>query len=282
MPPHCDGLTVCPRADVDALESDATPRTAILLAGRDIPLLATFKILLRGGDRVAATSSMRGFLRRLARCRPVLAMIDDSIELHDVLTIIECLRRRGPCSVIIAYAENNEDLILRQGPVLRPTAVLVRPLDVNDTLERLAFLASERGVALSGAPLSRYVSKAVTFVARQYRDLSLRAIAAASGVSSGYLAELFRAQVGITVGEYVTALRLEMAKELLVETTYKLERIAAEIGFSDGPHLARVFRSRFGCSPGAYRQGVLGGTVDEEVFSYRMPERSPSSASSRE
>lgn len=60
--------------------------------------------------------------------------------------------------------------------------------------------------------------------------------------------------IDMPVGEFVYELRLQRAAKLLTESDFTVERIAYEVGFSSGSHLAKRFKSRFDLSPLDYRK----------------------------
>ena len=68
-----------------------------------------------------------------------------------------------------------------------------------------------------------------------------------------YLCALFRERTGMSVGSYVTALKLNEAKRLLEISDKSLEQIAAFLGFSSQSHFQNAFRKHTGLTPGAYR-----------------------------
>ena len=94
----------------------------------------------------------------------------------------------------------------------------------------------------------------------QARDLihdgncSLTAIADEVAVSPTHLAREFRSQFGLSVGDYGRATRLESALSRLMNTDHPISRIAAELGFADESHLVRLFKQRYGVTPGRYRR----------------------------
>ena len=137
-----------------------------------------------------------------------------------------------------------------------PTAVAVcpNPPGLNGLLAQIGAMmpAGHSGAPRGGFPL--HVTRAIEHIARHYPDpLTRRNIAAAAGITAPHLAELFRRATSSTPHDFVTRLRLEVAKRWLVTTDAKLETIAEAAGFCDASHLFRVFRSRTGMSPGRYR-----------------------------
>jgi AraC family transcriptional regulator len=81
----------------------------------------------------------------------------------------------------------------------------------------------------------------------------LRVLATAAGRSPFHLAVVFRATFGVSVGEYVREVRLWRAVRLLERGECALAGVASTAGYADQSHFTRVFRRRFGLSPGMYR-----------------------------
>jgi AraC family transcriptional regulator len=84
-------------------------------------------------------------------------------------------------------------------------------------------------------------------------ELSLKAIAAAIGLSRHHFARQFRAATGSSVHDYVLERRLERARILLRRTRIPLRDVAAQSGFADQSHMTRTFTRRLGVTPGRYR-----------------------------
>lgn len=77
--------------------------------------------------------------------------------------------------------------------------------------------------------------------------------AEALGVSPGHLNKVTRAVEGKSPSQLITDLLLPEAKSMLYQTRLSISEIAAEIGFSDPSHFARVFKKHTGQSPRQYR-----------------------------
>ena len=74
------------------------------------------------------------------------------------------------------------------------------------------------------------------------------------GVHPTYLARAFRAQYGLSVGEYGRRLRLAWAAAELARGDTPLAEIAASAGFADQSHFTRVFKTHLGSTPARYRE----------------------------
>ncbi len=84
----------------------------------------------------------------------------------------------------------------------------------------------------------------------------LAVLAQSTGISPRQLQRRFVADVGISVKEYRSRVRLLRAKWLIEHTRLPLTDVGFECGFSDIAHLSRSFRSRFGVAPSTYRKTV--------------------------
>ena len=83
---------------------------------------------------------------------------------------------------------------------------------------------------------------------------SLNELAALAGVHPSHLARSFQRMKGVSVGEYQRGLRIELARKALGDRQRSIAEIAAEAGFSDQSHFARVFRRATGQTPREFRQ----------------------------
>jgi len=68
---------------------------------------------------------------------------------------------------------------------------------------------------------------------------------------------MFRKSTGIALHEYLSNLRIEEAKRLMLETRLPLADIALIAGFNDQSHFTRVFSRRTEMSPGAWRRNNI-------------------------
>jgi AraC family transcriptional regulator len=115
--------------------------------------------------------------------------------------------------------------------------------------------AGDAGVAAGGqGPHASAVRDALAVMRQSFDEpISLAAIAAQIHVSPSHLARIFRRQTGRTVTEYLHALRISHAKQLLAETDDTVLAVALSSGFGTPEHFHRVFRKRTGTTPAAYR-----------------------------
>lgn len=86
------------------------------------------------------------------------------------------------------------------------------------------------------------------------RNITLEELSNLAGIKKTRLLQAFRKITGTTPHQYILTLRLECAKELLLETTLSISEIATRCGFSDPLYFSRCFKKHFSCPPRQFRQ----------------------------
>ena len=72
--------------------------------------------------------------------------------------------------------------------------------------------------------------------------------------SREYLSKQFKSRYGCGIYEYVLQVRMERAKELLLDPDIKIQDIAQRIGYTDNNYFSKAFRNYYGISPSVFRQ----------------------------
>ena len=98
------------------------------------------------------------------------------------------------------------------------------------------------------------ITRAKEFIAaHQAEDLSLAQVAKAVNTSTFYFCKMFRRATGLNFTDYVSRVRVEKAKNLLLNRNLRVSEIAYEVGFQSLTHFNRVFKKILGLSPTQYR-----------------------------
>ena len=85
-------------------------------------------------------------------------------------------------------------------------------------------------------------------------SMGLESVADEFGVSSNYLSRFFKQETGCSFIQYVTMIRMDRARELLVNSNKQIKEIVAEIGYIDVANFVRKFKGYEGVTPGQYRE----------------------------
>ena len=111
-------------------------------------------------------------------------------------------------------------------------------------------------------PLPPLVAEALEAIRQNYMALyGVEELSEQLGVSKSHLVRVFKEEVGVPPGKYLTQVRIEAAQSLLLEGVYNLETIAGLCGFSGANYLCRVFKRETGLSPAAWRASAAPGML---------------------
>lgn len=118
---------------------------------------------------------------------------------------------------------------------------------------QLPFAAMTRRVQKSDAAIARCQE----WIALHYACANpVAAMAAHSGLAKRTFARRFRAATGYLPIDYVHALRIEEAKQLIETACGGIDEIGAQVGYEDPTFFRRLFKRRVGLTPAAYRRKV--------------------------
>lgn len=173
-----------------------------------------------------------------------------------VLGILRAARAHRPgCPILVALARDDREVVRELGAFGVPQ-VMRPPFDLADVMTRVEAVLAGRDVPRQGlVRFSRPVHAAIDHVEAYYAGpLDVERLGAAGGVSASHLAHVFRAETGLSVKDFVTRVRVEVAKGWLASTGESLAEIAAKTGFTDASHLAHTFRAQTGRSAQSHRR----------------------------
>ena len=129
------------------------------------------------------------------------------------------------------------------------------------TIRLLQFFADQLGTLANQILLQQKNSEPAQIAsARQYieansqEDLSLAAVAKHARMSPFYFCKMFKKVTGVNFANYVSGVRVEKAKTLLLNPNYRVSEIAYEVGFQSLTHFNRVFKNIAGQSPTEFRR----------------------------
>ena len=102
---------------------------------------------------------------------------------------------------------------------------------------------------------SSQIRPAISFMdANSHRAIALADVARARHLSTSRLAHVFKEQMGITVIEYLTRVRIGHAKRLLLSTELSCTEICLQVGYRNQSYFTRMFKRVVGMTPSEFRR----------------------------
>lgn len=113
-------------------------------------------------------------------------------------------------------------------------------------------------------------------------NLTIEQLARMAEISPKYYVSLFKKTYGKTAFDYVTEVRINMAKQLMLQEGARLKDIAYQVGYHDEFYFSRMFKKEVGVSPkvylknrrqkiAAYSSTILGQLLALKIMPYAAP-----------
>lgn len=107
-------------------------------------------------------------------------------------------------------------------------------------------------------PTQKYsysIYKVINYVKQNYaKKITLDEVSKMTYLSKSYFSKMFSDEMGITFSNYITKVRIEKSKQLLLDDTIKLVDVGYLVGFIDQSYFIKCFKKLVGVSPGKYRK----------------------------
>jgi AraC family transcriptional regulator len=110
------------------------------------------------------------------------------------------------------------------------------------------------GQAAGKAIDNRRMSRVMVFVGKHIeRNFTVADLAEVACMSPAHFARSFKTTTGLSPHEFVSRIRIALAKQMLVERHLPISDIALSVGFSSQANFSRAFRDATGMTPRGYR-----------------------------
>jgi len=127
-------------------------------------------------------------------------------------------------------------------------------LELNKFAEDLLFSIMEKFAEMSGKSL---IFKVLEYIDNNYyTDLKLKDISQKFGYNSCYLGKLFKKNVGESFNTYLGKVRINKAKEFLLQDMKVLE-VAEKVGYKDLDYFTQKFKEHTGKTPGSFKEEMF-------------------------
>ena len=161
--------------------------------------------------------------------------------------------------VMMSFCEKIEGI---EGEMQAQSEELKNSMKTSQTLEEIKnyirmLLKKIIGVrdTISGRRYSDIIEIAKDQIRKTYMsdEISLNTIAAEVGMSPIYFSSIFSKEMGKTFVEYLTEIRMDRAKELLMCSSMKTSEIGYEVGYKDPHYFSYIFKKTQNCTPKEFR-----------------------------
>ncbi len=185
-------------------------------------------------------------------------VVGEACDGMEALTQIDTLR---PDIVImdINIPIMNGLKVIQLSHILKP----VNYEEFGTCIDNLKISLFERRVSSAAEP-EKQEERAITGITRYLQEhlaeeISLSVLAEQFHLNPQYICQLFKSEIGVNFLVYLTNIRMEKAKKLLLSTALSIAEVAEQSGYGDYRVFTKVFKKSEGITPSQYRRDFLEG-----------------------
>lgn len=129
--------------------------------------------------------------------------------------------------------------------------------DLNSVLENAARQTVGKVHEYNNNNMKLLMRRAVDYIEKHFSEqVTLNQVAEKLYVSNFYLSRMFKKELGINFIDYLNELRIEKAKEMLVNAKYKTYEVAEAVGVPNSHYFSKLFRKYVGMTASEYRESA--------------------------
>ena len=169
----------------------------------------------------------------------------------------------GILNVLIGACDDLEGLYARCGGpdnLHRKLFGLKTDDEIFDYLKEMVHMVRELNDGVLVNNVDQNLRKVVSYMEAHFcdPDINFESLAKEVNFSVSYISALLRKKQGISFVKMLTSMRMEKAKELLLNPSLKIIDIAERLGYNDSYYFSHCFKKHVGISPKEFRNNEQG------------------------
>ena len=204
-------------------------------------------------------------LAQIDALRPDIVIMDINIPIMNGLQVIQLSRVKHPNTAYVIVSGYDDFSYCRQALRLQITDYILKPVNYEEfvaCIDNLKISLFERRITEEPARQDERVIMGITRYLQEHlsEEVSLSVLSDEFHLNPQYISQLFKNEIGVGFLAYLTSVRLEKAKKLLLATSLSVAEIAEQSGYADYRVFTKVFKKSEGVTPSQYRRDFLDGT----------------------
>ena len=201
-------------------------------------------------------------LAQIDHLQPDIVIMDINIPIINGLKVIQTSRMRYPNMAFIIVSGYDDFSYCREALRMRITDYILKPVNYEEfgsCIDRLKIaLYEKRKTEEQDAQEERTITGIIRYLQEHLdKEISLNILADEFHLSSQYISQLFKSEIGVNFLAYLTSIRMERAKKLLLATSLSIGEISEKCGYADYRVFTKAFKKEEGSTPSQYRRNFL-------------------------
>ena len=240
----------------------------VLLVDDEIIIREGFKRLFdwsaHGCEVVGEAADGMEALAQIDILRPDIVIMDINIPIMSGLKVIQLSRIKHPQIAYVIVSGYDDFSYCREALRLQITDYILKPVNYEEfgaCIDNLKISLFQQKVSSAQEPEARE-ERTITGITRYLQEhlaeeVSLSVLAEVFHLNPQYISQLFKSEIGVNFLPYLTNIRMEKAKKLLLSTSLSIAEVAEQSGYGDYRVFTKVFKKAEGVTPSQYRRDFL-------------------------
>ena len=238
----------------------------VLLVDDEIMIREGFKRLFdwEGHDCEVVGEAADGMdaLSKIDALRPDIAIMDINIPIMNGLKVIQLARLKHPDIAFVIVSGYDDFSYCREALRLQITDYILKPVNYEEfgsCIDNLKIALFAKTSSAQTEPTdARPIQRITGYLQQQLsEELSLSVLAEEFHLNPQYISQLFKSEIGVNFLAYLTGIRMEKAKKLLLTTPLSVAEVSEQSGYADYRVFTKVFKKAEGVTPSQYRRDFL-------------------------
>ena len=203
-------------------------------------------------------------LGKIDSLKPDIVIMDINIPIMNGLKVIQLSRVKHPSIALVIVSGYDDFSYCQQALRLQITDYILKPVNYEEfgsCIDTLKISLFERRVLETPEPEAQE-GRTITSITRFLQehmgeDVSLGVLAEEFHLNPQYISQLFKSEIGVNFLTYLTNIRMEKAKKLLLSTALSIAEVSEQSGYGDYRVFTKVFKKAEGITPSQYRRDFL-------------------------
>ena len=201
-------------------------------------------------------------LAQIDTLRPDIVIMDINIPIMNGLKVIQLSRIKHPDTAFVIVSGYDDFSYCREALRLHITDYILKPVNYEEfgtCIDNLKISLYEKRVSKEPEAQEERVIAGITRYLQEHlsEDVSLSSLAENFHLNPQYISQLFKNEIGVNFLSYLTGIRMEKAKKLLLSSALSVAEVAEQSGYADYRMFTKVFKKAEGCTPSQFRRDFL-------------------------
>ena len=200
-------------------------------------------------------------LTQIDTLHPDIVIMDINIPIMNGLKVIQLSRVKHPDIAFVIVSGYDDFSYCQQALRLQITDYILKPVNYEEfggCIDTLKISLFERRVLETPEPEAQE-GRTITSITRYLQehmgeDVSLGVLSEEFHLNPQYISQLFKSEIGVGFLAYLTGIRMERAKKLLLTTDLPVAEVAEQCGYGDYRVFTKVFKKNENVTPSQYRR----------------------------